>query len=149
MYAKIKDNQLVQFPYGYAQLQADNPHTNFNGADVHLAFEGTETNLAGFALHPVITQEQPQYDSKTQRVLLAETPVFEDDQWLLKWSVISKTAEELAQQAESDAIEYQRQRAAEYPPMADYLDGIVKGDQAQVQAYIDACLAVKAKYPKP
>lgn len=45
--------------------------------------------------------------------------------------------------------EYQRQRAPEYPPMADYLDGIVKGDQAQVQAYIDACLAVKAKYPKP
>jgi hypothetical protein len=43
----------------------------------------------------------------------------------------------------------QRQRAAEYPPMADYIDGIVKGDQAQVQAYIDACLAVKAKYPKP
>lgn len=40
-------------------------------------------------------------------------------------------------------------RAAEYPPAADYLDGIVKGDQAQVQAYIDACLAVKAKYPKP
>ena len=27
--------------------------------------------------------------------------------------------------------------------------GKVKGDQAQVQAYIDACLAVKAKYPKP
>lgn len=48
-----------------------------------------------------------------------------------------------------DPLEYQRQRAAEYPPIADYLDGIVKGDQAQVQAYIDACLAVKAKYPKP
>lgn len=47
-----------------------------------------------------------------------------------------------------DPTEYQRQRAAEYPSMADYLDGIVKGDQAQVQAYIDACLAVKAKYPK-
>jgi hypothetical protein len=48
-----------------------------------------------------------------------------------------------------DPLAYQAQRAAEYPPMADYLDGIVKGDQAQVQAYIDACLAVKAKYPKP
>ena len=44
---------------------------------------------------------------------------------------------------------YASRRAAEYPPMTDYLDGIVKGDQAQVQAYIDACLAVKAKYPKP
>lgn len=44
---------------------------------------------------------------------------------------------------------YKRNRAAEYPPMTNYIDGIVKSDQAQVQAYIDACLAVKAKYPKP
>ncbi len=43
---------------------------------------------------------------------------------------------------------YVELRAAEYPDYRDYLDGIVKGDQAQVQAYIDACLAVKAKYPK-
>lgn len=39
------------------------------------------------------------------------------------------------------------QRANEYPPMEDYLDGIAKGDDDQVQAYKDACLAVKAKYP--
>jgi hypothetical protein len=52
-------------------------------------------------------------------------------------------------QAEYDSKEYQRKRAAEYPPITDYLDGIVKGDTEQVQAYIDACLAVKAKYPKP
>lgn len=47
-----------------------------------------------------------------------------------------------------DPLAYQAERAMEYPPITDYLDGIVKGDQAQVQAYIDACLAVKAKYPK-
>lgn len=47
-----------------------------------------------------------------------------------------------------DPNSYKAKRAAEYPPITDYLDGIVKGDQAQVQAYIDACLAVKAKYPK-
>jgi hypothetical protein len=33
--------------------------------------------------------------------------------------------------------------------MTDYLDGLVKGDTEQMQSYIDACLAVKAKYPKP
>jgi hypothetical protein len=44
---------------------------------------------------------------------------------------------------------YQELRAAAYPPITDYLDGIVKGDAAQVQAYVDACLAVKALYPKP
>ena len=47
------------------------------------------------------------------------------------------------------AVAYKAKRAAEYPPMTDYIDGIVKGDTAQVQTYIDACLAVKAKYPKP
>jgi hypothetical protein len=45
--------------------------------------------------------------------------------------------------------DYKEQRRAEYPPILDYMDGVVKGDLAQMQAYIDACLAVKAKYPKP
>ena len=45
-------------------------------------------------------------------------------------------------------LNYQQKRVTEYPPMADYLDGIVKGDDTQVQKYIDDCLAVKAKYPK-
>lgn len=44
---------------------------------------------------------------------------------------------------------YAQLRAAEYPPITDYLDGVVKGDQAQIDAYIAACQAVKAKYPKP
>ncbi len=52
-------------------------------------------------------------------------------------------------QAEYDALEYQRLRAPEYPSITDYLDGIVKGDQDQIDQYIAACLAVKAKYPKP
>lgn len=58
------------------------------------------------------------------------------------------TAEVARLQAEYEATEYRRQRAAEYPPMADYLDAVVKGDQAQINAYIAACQAVKAKYPK-
>jgi hypothetical protein len=39
-------------------------------------------------------------------------------------------------------------RRLSYPPFTDYLDGIVKGDQAQIDAYIAACQAVKAQYPK-
>lgn len=51
-------------------------------------------------------------------------------------------------QSEFNALTYSEKRAIEYPDFKDYLDGIVKGDQAQIQAYIDACLVVKAKYPK-
>lgn len=46
------------------------------------------------------------------------------------------------------ALTYSQKRAAEYPPITDYLDGIAKGDQAQIDKYIADCLAVKAKYPK-
>lgn len=46
------------------------------------------------------------------------------------------------------ANEYQRQRTKEYPDFKEYLDGIVKGDNAQVQKYINDCLAIKQKYPK-
>lgn len=51
-------------------------------------------------------------------------------------------------QARAEAQEYKSKRAVEYPPMSDYLDAIVKGDTQQQEAYIAACLAVKAKYPK-
>lgn len=69
-------------------------------------------------------------------------------------TVVPLTTEEIAaeailQAAEEAARSYVEKRAAEYPPMTDYLDGVVKGDQAQIDAYIAACLAVKAKYPKP
>lgn len=71
------------------------------------------------------------------------------DESQTKPTEVEISAEIARLQAEYDAKEYQRKRALEYPSFKDYLDGIVKGDTAQVQAYIDACNAVKAKYPKP
>ena len=47
-----------------------------------------------------------------------------------------------------DAHAYIAKRAAEYPAITNYIDGVVKGDQAQIDKYIADCLAVKAKYPK-
>lgn len=58
------------------------------------------------------------------------------------------TYDETAVQVYIDAHAYKEKRQSEYPPIADYLDGIVKGDQAQIDKYIADCLAVKAKYPK-
>ena len=54
----------------------------------------------------------------------------------------------VAAQALVEANEYKVKRLSEYPDFREYLDGIVKGDATQIQAYIDACNAVKAKYPK-
>jgi len=48
-----------------------------------------------------------------------------------------------------NAHAYIAKRQAEYPNLLDYIDGVVKGNQAQIDAYIAACQAVKTKYPKP
>jgi hypothetical protein len=53
-----------------------------------------------------------------------------------------------AVQAYVDAHAYIAKRAAEFPPITDYIDGVVKGDQAQIDKYIADCLAVKARHPK-
>jgi len=56
--------------------------------------------------------------------------------------------DKVAVQAYVDAHAYIAKRASEYPPITDYIDGVVKGDQVQIDKYIADCLAVKAKYPK-
>ncbi len=61
--------------------------------------------------------------------------------WLYENGVFSPPAKPI--------IPYYALRMPEYPPFTDYLDGVVKGDQAQIDAYIAACQAVKTKYPKP
>jgi hypothetical protein len=50
--------------------------------------------------------------------------------------------------AEYEAQDYARKRQAEYPDIYDYMDGIVKSDQAQIDKYIADCQAVKDKYSK-
>lgn len=44
---------------------------------------------------------------------------------------------------------YVEYRSMEYPPISEYLDAVVKNDQDQLNKYINDCLAVKEKYPKP
>lgn len=48
--------------------------------------------------------------------------------------------------------DYGRRRAAEYPPLTDLADALVHraaGDETKLTAYLQACTAVKAKFPKP
>lgn len=69
---------------------------------------------------------------------------FEGGQWVYKDIPVELPKEEPI----PPVLTYAELRAAEYPPITDYLDGVVKGDQAQIDKYIADCQAVKAKYPK-
>ena len=70
-------------------------------------------------------------------------------EYLLPEGSVAITDEEAeALRPQPAELTYAQKRAAEYPPITDYLDGIAKGDQTQIDKYIADCLAVKAKYPK-
>jgi signal transduction protein with GAF and PtsI domain len=75
--------------------------------------------------------------------------------FIAQWNLdIAKPTLEQLNALEAQANEIERlnlvkaNRANEYPDFKEYLDGIVKGDNTQIQKYINDCLAVKAKYPK-
>ena len=78
-----------------------------------------------------------------------------NDAYIKEWNLdIAKPTDVQLNALETQANEIERlnlvkaNRANEYPDFKEYLDGIVKGDNAQIQKYINDCLAVKAKYPK-
>jgi hypothetical protein len=48
-----------------------------------------------------------------------------------------------------ELVNYSKMRVKEYPPLADFADAWVKQDEVALEEYRQACLAVKAKYPKP
>ena len=79
----------------------------------------------------------------------ADRPIIPDGH-LAKWdgSWVFEAIPEPEPEATPEPLTYAQLRAAAYPPLTDYIDGIVKSDQTQVDAYIAACLAVKAEFPK-
>ena len=93
------------------------------------------------------------FKSPTNEVFAYENDGSQDH--LIDTSFISITEEEANVlraenlQAYISTLPYDEQRANEYPDFRLYLDGIVKNDQTQIQAYIAACQAIKQKYPKP
>jgi hypothetical protein len=64
---------------------------------------------------------------------------------IAKEDILAKQAE---LQADYDALDYARKRKAAYPDIYDYMDGIVKNDQTQIDKYIADSQAVKARYKK-
>ena len=98
----------------------------------------TDIGKAIKAINPSAAVVVENDDVKRITWLDGTTPIPEDD-------IIAKLTE---LQAEYDALDYARKRQAEYPDIYDYIDGIVKSDQAQIDKYIADCQAVKDKYSK-
>ena len=67
----------------------------------------------------------------------------------LEAEVIGKQNFEAQKEIAIASMDYVRQRLTAYPELGQFVDAWVKNDEAALEEYRQACLAVKAKYPKP
>ena len=81
----------------------------------------------------VVNDGESVLDKDMNPITIDETKVAEEDKRL---------------QAEYDAQEYARNRAAEYPSTGDQLDMIYKDNKNSTTTHADAVEAVKTKWPK-
>lgn len=96
MYAKIKNNTVIQYPYDFNSLQEDNPHTSFdNRFDLVAWFEQTEAASDSMLVNVTI-EEQPEFDASKQNIKLLNTPTLVNSEWVLSWEITKKTKKEIA-----------------------------------------------------
>jgi len=105
-------------------------------------------------LNHVVEDGQAWADNTSEKNMFAKVAKYESayDEAVAKGNYQTRKqrddAGEQKRQDEYDNASYDVKRSREYPPATDYLDGIVKGDQTQIDKYISDCLAIKEKFPK-
>ena len=97
-FVKTKDNAFVEYPYGAAELQRDNPEANYDYfCDFASIFPTTlAATRDGYVLLPVTIDEVPEYDGQTQTVHRSELPFIRDGGWVFSWIVTDLTPEQIA-----------------------------------------------------
>ena len=149
MLVKIENGAPAQWPVSEAHVQATNPNTSF-------AMPIDEATLNEFGYATLHFSDPAPYDAEWQEAVEIP-PELVDGKWTQQWDIVekysaeekaAKQAEKAAKEAEWKATQYQRDRAAAYPPIGDQLDALFKAGAfpADMAALIQA---VKDKYPKP
>lgn len=102
MYAKIKDNVVVKYPFTLTDLHKENPYTNFGNINfdidsvesIYELYSKTENGNEGFSLVKVSVSQKPSYDQFTQKVTYG-IPTIIDNEWVDEWSVVELDNNEL------------------------------------------------------
>lgn len=111
MYALIKNNAVVTYPYSIAQFAAANP-------DVSLPLTPTEAQLNEQGIYTVYPTPQPSYNWITQGVREL-TPVKSNGIWQQVWEVYSLTPAEVSVN-EATARQQNKDRATQLLQSTDW-----------------------------
>jgi len=103
MHIKVTSGGPIEYPYSIGKLRRDNPNTSFPK-------NVPSETLQEWNVYKVNTLDAPIINDRTQRVEQNAQPHQEDAQWLLGWSVINKTAEEIQHYDDNVAMDNRHMR---------------------------------------
>lgn len=125
MFAEVKNNTVVTFPYDYDTLVKANPYTRFpaNTSLLDMYF-GTEASLSGCSLVRVETAPMPSFNAATEEAVLNAVPTSQGDSWMLGWMVRPLTAEQQSAKQTQKAASVRAERtqklsASDWTQVAD------------------------------
>lgn len=137
-YAEVKNTTVIRYPYGFSDLQAENPYTNY-GDNNNFTYWFPLTNAAiidGNELVYVRQLTQPTIDPATQNCVPINSPELVEGEWIDGWVVSEKTPEEQAQYIEGIKSQ-NKQQAEQYLSATDWTSITSVGDAAQSNPYLE------------
>lgn len=98
IYAKVKNNQVLEFPFTWEIFLTENSSTLFDSRfDLVGWYAQTEAASDGSSIVEVVLASIPtDIDWQTQTADRAEIPTFSEGIWKLTWVIRPKTSTELA-----------------------------------------------------
>lgn len=100
MFAKVKNDVCLQYPYTDADLKLDNPYTKYPANfDLVEVFPTTEqATIHGCSLVAVVFEDKPEANPNTQRVV-EQPPALVNGVWTVQWEVAALSSQEMADAA--------------------------------------------------
>ena len=136
-YAEVHNTTVINYPFMFSTLQAENPYTNF-GDNYNVTYWFPLTNAAtvdGHTLVDVRQLPQPTVDPYTQNANPNNTPEFVGGEWVDGWTVTQKTPEEEAAYVEQIKAQ-NKQQASQLLTNTDWTSIPSVGDSQESNPYL-------------
>lgn len=91
-FAKVKDDQIIQYPYTYYDLCTENPSTRYDSRRTvpewyALSDEAVES---GSQVVDVVLAPSPEYDDATYYAVQKNAPELVEGVWVLGWDIVER-----------------------------------------------------------
>jgi len=103
MYVKVTSGSISQFPYTIMQLRRDNANTSFPKSM-------STSLLQDYGVYAVVEREAPDFDRRTQKATKDAQPSLVDGEWVIDWTVSSRSSSEISDYDSEIAAENRTKR---------------------------------------